>query len=351
MAATLDDIARKTGYHRTTVSKVLSGDKRCYASAKTRQAIEAAAAELAYVPNYFARSLKMGRSQSIGVVGSLDASGIAGRLFRSLLTGLRGHGYLPLVFECMEASQDDAPGRGDLQRALREAVDRKVDGVILIGDSNQAPLLRLFPDNLPVVAVRSLASPELPCVVADRTEAFASGVRWLFERGHRRIAFQGVDNAAAARNPTNSHTLKIEGYRREMRRLGLEDESLLLDAPSAYGAVRVSVAERRAHFASISAVLACSDRVAAEVMSGLADCGLRVPEGCSVVGFDDAEFGMALRPRLTTFQPRREEVGAAAVEMLLRRIQGEPVENVIVIPQLVERESVKDLGAAAVAGK
>ena len=149
----------------------------------------------------------------------------------------------------------------------------------------------------------------------------------------------GVDNANAMLRRHNTQRLKIEGYFAGMSQLGLGDETLLLDCGSAPGEVRKFVAGHGDLFRALTAVMACNDRIAVEVMTGLSELGLRVPEDCSVVGFDDTEFAVAVRPRLTTFQPRRAEVGAKAAEMVLSLIEGRDAESVTLVPELMERES------------
>jgi LacI family transcriptional regulator len=331
MAITIDDISRETGYHRTTVSRVLSGDKRCFASAKVRAIIQESAKRLNFAPNYFARCLKMGRSTSVGVMVRMDATGVTGAMVKAMVEGLRARNYMPLFYDCAHAQ--------DEEQVLREMRDRMVDGIITETACDLELLKRILPEGLPVVLILSDKVTTLPCVIADRLEAFATGTQWLADRHHRRIAFMGQGNAAAMLNPTNSHRRKIEGYRSAMERLGLFDETLLLDCGSGPGDAWTFVKEHAELFSTITAVLACNDRVSIEVMSGLADIGRRVPEDCSVIGFDDTEFARAVRPQLTTFQPRRAEVGAKAVEMVLDLIEGKAVENATIVPTLIERDS------------
>jgi LacI family transcriptional regulator len=248
-----------------------------------------------------------------------------------MVEGLRARGYMPLFYDCAHAQ--------DEEQVLREMRDRMVDGIITETTSDLELLKRILPEGLPVVLILCDKVTGLPSVVMDRFEAFSAGTQWLADRRHRRIAFIGQVNAAAMLNPTNSHSRKIAGYRSAMERLGLFDEALLLDCGSGPGEAWTFVKEHAELFATITAVMACNDRVAVEVMSGLADIGRRVPEDCSVIGFDDTEFAQAVRPRLTTFQPRRAEVGAKAVEMVLALIEGKTVESPTIVPALIERDS------------
>jgi len=220
---------------------------------------------------------------------------------------------------------------------VRDLCGRLVDGIILCGGGGVD--LSVAPREFPCVLIGTTRAKHRPCVIEDRFNALAGGVRWLAEGGHRRIAFVASDIGGAMANPHNSQRLKIEGYRAAMQELGLSDDELLLEVGWRPGETRQFVTDHGELFGSITAVMAGNDRIAVEVMSGLSDCGLRVPEDCSVVGFDDTEFAVAVRPRLTTFRPRRAEVGAKAVEMVLELIDGKEVESVTLMPELIERES------------
>jgi LacI family transcriptional regulator len=334
MAITIDDIARETGYHRTTVSKVLSGDKRCYASAGTRDLILKTAKKLNFVPNYFARSLQQKCSHTIGIAGRLDLTGVTGPTLKAIVDGLLPKGYMPLF---CDASRPEGE-----ERAIQELRARGVDGIIVNAVGDDAQLGRMIPENIPFVLIRCVKALKWPCVVEDRFNAFAGGVRWLAKRGHMKIAFIGTGNAVVMSDDLhrfNTHRLKIEGYCAAMKQLGCFDKTLLLESGPVPGETREYVARNQGLFNKITAIFAANDRLAVEVMSGLSDLGLRVPEDCSVVGFDDTEFAMAVKPRLASFQPKRAEVGAKAVEMVLKLIEGRKVNSVTVSPELIERES------------
>jgi len=328
MTTTLKDISAATGFEVSTISKVLRGDKRCYASEKTRQIITDAARHLDYVPNHFAQGLKTRRSHMIGIVGNLGSSGVE-KMFRAIARELPAKGYMPLLCESYRSADGE-------ERALRELRGRRVDGVILQTGSAAGELAQILPENIPCVLVRAVGIPECPSLVLDRSAAFAEGVRWLAAQGHARIAFAYSDEGDPA---TGSTGLKLAGYRAAMEELGRFDEGLLLPCGPAPGEPQDYVAAHREIFSDVTAVLTANDRVAIEVMSGLARLGLRVPEDCSVIGFDNTEYAEATHPRLTSFDPRMEETGATAVRMALDLIDGRPVEGVTLQAELVERES------------
>jgi len=332
MRVTLKDISEATGYEVSTVSKVLRGDKRCYASEETRKIIFDAATQLDYVPNHFARSLRSNRSHTIGIVGAVAGAGATAPMLKAMTRELSATAYMPLF--C--ASQNQRRGE---RRALRELRERCVDGIVLVTGTEDEELQRILPKNVPCVLIPRVEVPGRPSVVVDRTAAFAAGVRWLAERGHVRIAFMYADEEGAKGSLPGSTQLKMAGYRAAMEARGILDEGLLLPCGPSPADARESVLTRADLFKDVTAVLAANDRIAIEVMSGMAMLGLRVPEDCSVIGFDNVEFAEATHPRLTSFDPRGEEAGATAARMVLDLIDGKEVETVTIQPELTERES------------
>jgi DNA-binding LacI/PurR family transcriptional regulator len=149
--------------------------------------------------------------------------------------------------------------------------------------------------------------------------------------GHRRIAFVA---GASRTNPA-----KISGYTRAMDGAGLGGALAVIETAVPPGATRRFVVEHADLFRSPTAVLASNDRIAAELVFGLQDLGLCVPEDVSVVGYDDTPISTAISPTLTTIRQPRQEVGDHAVRMVLDLIAGRQVENVVLKPELIVRES------------
>jgi len=339
MASTLSDIAREVGLATSTVADILRG--RPGYSADTRKRTLEAARRLDYTPNHLGRSLRRKSSLTIGVLAHLSATGVNNATLKAIADGLTARGYMPLFCNA-------AYGPGSEEQALRQLRDRSLDGVILESIADLNAIRRVLPPELPCVVTGSVEAEGIPSVVADRSAAVAEGVRWLAGLGHRRIAFFSSEIAISMRSAYNTQGLKIKGYQAAMRELGLNDEELLIDFGSTNpGEGRAFVVRNAGLFKGITAVLTGDDRLAIETISGLADIGLRVPEDCSVIGFNNTEYCAASRPRLTSFDCRRADIGAKAVSMVLDLIMRRPVENVTFVPELIVRESV---GPASFAG-
>lgn len=335
MATTLVDIARETGLAIGSVADVLRG-RPGYAE-KTRKRILDAAARLNYVPNHMARSLLLQRSHTIGVLTNLSGSAVIWPMLNAMARTLLGQGFMPLFLPI-------GPSLDSLERSIFALRGRSVDGLIFDTQGFEPEFHKVVPKDLPCVLIGDIASSTWPSVVSDRSGAIAHGVRWLAQRGHRRIVFIGAENAESMNTPYNTNRLKIVGYESAMAKLGLQNESLVIDVGrSDPGATRDFLIRQPEFLRRATAVIAANDRLAIEVMSALEDLGRRVPEDVSLIGFDDTEFAMAVRPRLTTFQPRRADVGASAAKLMMKLLDDKPARSISIVPKLMERDSTRPL--------
>jgi DNA-binding LacI/PurR family transcriptional regulator len=179
--------------------------------------------------------------------------------------------------------------------------------------------------------------PGFTCLVIDRAASVAAATRRLIQLGHHRIAF--LSGVLAANKK------KLEGYQSVMAEHGLSTDGLVFESARRLQATRDRVMERFDAFSAVTAVVTTSDLEAVEVVSALHRKGRRVPEDCSVVGYDDVSFASSVTPTLSTLRQPREAVGEHAARMLLQLMRGEQVSNVILVPELIERESIGPLHA------
>jgi LacI family transcriptional regulator len=173
--------------------------------------------------------------------------------------------------------------------------------------------------------------PDFTCLVIDRGAPYEKAVRRLVEHGHRRIGFYT--------NSLAGNRMKYQGYQRAMESRGIFDRALVTEGSVTPGATRAFVTAHEAHFREMTAVFASNDRLAAEIVIGLARLGIRVPQDCSVIGYHDSEIAMAIEPTLTTFRQPRHEDSEHATNMVMKLLGGLKVGNVFLVPEWVERES------------
>jgi LacI family transcriptional regulator, galactose operon repressor len=322
---TLKDIAADTGYAVSTISNVLNSQKTCYASEQTRETIRKAAKRLGYRPHFFARALRQQRTYQIGVAASLFAAEIAGKQMAAMAPAFEALGYSVIYGDTR--SERDTEGR-----ILADFQHKHVDGIIFHTHIADASRSVHIPDDIPCVIIGATAHESRPSIVIDKQAALEAAIDCLLKLGHEKILFLSEE--------LRSNQEKMDGYRNAMTRVDLFDETNLLASGRGVGKPHEFILAHAEQFRAATAIMASNDRVAVEAFSALGELGMRVPEDCSVIGFDDADLARAVAPRLTTLRQPREEVAEAAARLMLDLINGKDVQNVVLTPELIIRESV-----------
>jgi DNA-binding LacI/PurR family transcriptional regulator len=293
----------------------------------TRDRVKAAAAKFDYLPSFYARSLRMRQSYSIGVLVPELNDGYATQVLAGVEEVLIDQGYFYLT-----ASHRRRPDL--IEEYPRMLMERSVEGFILIDTALQHEL------KLPAVVVaghRQIAG--VTNVVLDQRRAAELTLQHLHQLGHRRIAFmRGGSHSSDADDRWDcmravSAMLKISmaseltvqlTSRVSSPELGFEPTCELLN--------------RKVPFTA----LVCYDDIAAiGAIRAIHERGLRVPQDISVVGFDDIQSAAFYNPSITTIRQPLVEMGATAARTLLQRVRGtnEAPDVISVRPELVVRES------------
>jgi LacI family transcriptional regulator, galactose operon repressor len=314
---TIQQLAKKSGVSVATVSRALNGSPEV--SEATRERIVALAEELDYTPSAAARTLVSRRSHVVGVVletgpGHPD---LKHPFFQEVLVGLKhgvgAQGYDLLLF----ASEEPGNGFGGTHSYLRRAEHHGVDGAIVMGFDGDAEIVKLAASDLPCVAVDAdLDGPRTGYVMSENREGAALAVRHLHELGHERIA------TISGSLRTKPGSDRLDGYREEIERLGLEprDEYVVegdFYDESGYRGTR----ELLQLDEPPTALFAASDLMAAGALRAAIELGVTVPGGLAVVGFDDIGLASLIQPQLTTVRQDMQALGEAAAEGLGRMIE------------------------------
>jgi len=322
---TLQDIARACGYSVSTVSIVLADAPLAQnVAASTREQIRSMAVQLGYHPDAFARSLRRRRSQTIGVLAYDLSDPFCLPIVRGIQAGLQPAGYMPLLMDAQTQ-------RKLFDSYLQMLLERRAEGVIVIASwvFEEANLLADIEKNhVPIVIVgRDLTGRRISSVLVDNQAGGELAMRHLVELGHRKIA--------VIRGPEDMFDSEPRwtGIERVAAEAGIELESRLVfqlasmvDPTSGFeGGIEFS-RQMLASGIEFTAVLAFDDLTALGVMRGLAGAGLRVPEDCSVLGFDDVLPAEVATPAVTTIRQPLREMGLRAAEWTLEAIEEpEPV--------------------------
>src|SRR5215213_3467739 len=331
-AVTLRDVARLAGVHPATVSRALNEETRTLVNDETAKRVLKAAEELGYQPNPIARGLKTNRSYTIGVL----IPDLTNPLFPPILRGIEDHletgGYTPLT-----ANTDNDPERELLDSQTMRA--RQVDGIIAATARRDHRLHdALLEAGIELVLVNR-RQPDLPVssATADDRLGMQLSVEHLVSLGHTRIAH------LAGPLDYSTGLDRHESFHETMRAGGVEpDPELVLVAEAFTEAEGARLcAQLTSSGREFTAVAAANDLLALGCYDVFAERELRCPEDVSVVGFNDMPFAARFQPPLTTIRIPHYEIGKAAGELMLERLQDPDAEprGVRLEPRLVVRDS------------
>jgi len=328
---TMADIAQSAGVSMATASRALSDHPKV--ADATRERVRGIAADLGYVHNTVAQSLRTQRSHTIGLVSDhIATTPYAGRVILGAQEAAAAQGWLLLL---LNSGGDPELERREIQTLLQ----RQVDGLLYAAMYHQVLTPPASLTSVPSVLLDARAeNGSLPSVVPDEVGGASAAVVELLRHGHRRIGYlNNVDDIPATRG-------RDQGYRQALQEAGVPFDPTLVEAaePTPHGGYRAALSllgrpDRP------TALFCFNDRMAMGAYQATAALGLRIPADVSVIGFDNQDVvADGLRPGLTTIALPHYEMGAWAVQTLLARIQDPsvPVEHAVLPCPLVRRASV-----------
>lgn len=328
-AATLADVAREAGFSKSTASLVFQDSP--LPAAATRQAILDAAARLGYVYNRRAASLRSQRSNTIGMVVGALANPFFSELVEAVEEELAPAGFTVLLGTTLEDLRQQAT-------LIQTLLEYRIDGLLIVPAHGSTPEFArpLEQMGLPhVVLTRKYDGLRSPYVGLDDAAAGRLGGEHLIGQGSRTLAYLGGPPGVYTRDE------RLRGFRAAVAGAGrLIDERWCAPTKTSSGAGYEAAEALLAAGPPPDAILCHSDAIAYGLMHALADHGFVVGSDVRVVGFDNLELSKHSSPSLTSISVEAREMGKAAVEMLLRQMNGESAgEAVVFAPRLEVRES------------
>jgi LacI family transcriptional regulator len=353
---TLTAVAKAAGVSVSTASVVLNrrvGSKPVSAEAADR--VWMAADRLGYVANFHAQAMKIGRSQTIGIaidiakgespVRSELAQGYFGTLVGAIEVAARTAGYALLMVGPKE-------GRSAAKAGIDAAMQRRVDGLILLGTLQSATHEQYYdePPTVPLVAVEYERTTTVPVVTWDLAHGVRIIIDHLMELGHRRVLWVDTAHHTGTDKAGRRQLFIEESWKRGLQGYvaaydGVPDRSRhvqegIVDA--GFAATRDFIRDNPT--SEFTAVVAYNDLLAIGAMRALLESGRHIPEDVSVVGFDNLEAPLA-RPKLTSVDHVLVEMGVEASRWLIEMIESESGpesfkgRRSVIRPRLVVRES------------
>ncbi|MFH4481088.1 substrate-binding domain-containing protein [Vibrio diabolicus] len=337
--ATMKDIAKLAGVSTSTVSHVIN--KTRFVSEEISERVNNAAKELNYyAPSALARSLKVNRTKTIGMLVTTSTNPFFGEVVKGVERSCYQKGYSLIL--CNTEGDNER-----MRQSINTLLQKRVDGLILMCSSLEGERIDVFE-----------RYPDIPVVVMDwgpmlftsdkiQDNSLRGGylaAKYLIDCGHTEIG--------CITGPLIKHQaqMRYEGYKRAMNEAGLEFNANWIiesdfECEGGYQAF-MKMAQRGT---LPSSIFVSNDMMAMGVINAANELNIKVPEQISIIGYDDIHIAKFMSPSLTTIHQPKYRLGQAAVETLVRKLDDKSTEAQVVQlePALVERKSVKILKSSS----
>jgi len=329
---TIYDVAEAAGVSVSTVSRVINNKDDV--AEKTIERVRDVVSELGFTSSLAARGMRSGGTNVLGLIMPEVESLYSFAVLQGVNQAVANLKYDLLIYTGGDSLHNTS---GDKEAHYVSLLNGSIiDGVIIV-----APTATNFSTTSPVVAIDpNNESPECPAVISTNQVGAMQAMEYLTGLGHRRIGFitgrldlvsairrlKGYkDGLATVGIPIDENLIQVGDYLTETA-IGLTHNLLALDDPP-------------------TAIFASNDMSAIGVYQAAQEAGLRIPEDLSVVGFDNLRDAACMNPPLTTVDQYISEMGKIAVEMIVKLVMREPLDQQIhkITTELVVRESCKSV--------
>lgn len=332
--ATMKDIARLAGVSTSTVSHVIN--KSRFVSEDIAERVNKAAQDLNYAPSALARSLKMNRTRTIGMLVTTSTNPFFGEVVKGVERSCYHKGYNLIL--CNTEGDNER-----MKASINTLLQKRVDGLLLMCSTLEGERIEVFD-----------RYPDIPVVVMDwgpmlfasdkiQDNSLSGGyiaTNYLIECGHKEI---GCITGPLIRHQAQ---MRYEGYKRAVLEAGLEINPQWIvesdfECEGGYEAFNRILENGPLP----SSIFVSNDMMAMGVLNAAHEKGIRIPEDVSIMGYDDIHIARFMSPALTTVHQPKYRLGKVAVETLLKKLEKETLEPQVVQldPTLVVRKSVKNL--------
>ena len=327
---TITQIAREAGVSLPTVPKVLNHMPGV--AQETRDRVEHVIERRQYVQSHAARLLRKSQTGLIDLAIMRLEGGYDLGIMHGVQDVLEATGHRLVVFATHEDENLE-------RRWLRRVLEQATDGVLLLLPYERAGMADVLVEHkIPFVAIGDRNDPEMPFPSIGSTiwQGGYTATEYLISLGHRRI---GIITGPLSLRTSRA---RLAGYREAQESAGIHvDPALILEGNYLYGDGYQQTHTMLALSDPPTAIFAGNDAQAAGVFRALYERDIKIPDMISVIGFDDVMYSSQMAPPLTTIRQPLVEIGRMATTMLLRYIDGEPMEatHVELSTSLIVRQS------------
>ncbi|HZM23570.1 MAG TPA: LacI family DNA-binding transcriptional regulator [Anaerolineales bacterium] len=309
---TIQDVAKTAGVSISTVSRVLNG--KVDVASETQDRILTVIDNLGYTTNLAARSMRSQKKNLVGLVMPDIAYPFAIEVMKGVNRAIAESEFDLLVYTTGDVRKS---GRASHEQKYVSLLTNSIsDGVIIV-----APVAGEFNIDAPIVSIDPLASnPNYPAVHATNYQGAIDAMLYLIGLGHQRIGFIG------GRAELESSNRRLKGYREALEKANIPiDESLIASGDYTTATGVTGTRQLLALEKPPTAIFASNDQMAMGVYQVAEEMGIRIPDDLSVMGFDNITESKYMG--LTTVDQFISEMGYVATQMLIKLINGVPLEN------------------------
>lgn len=330
----MKDIAAQCGVSVATVSKALNNHSDI--GEETKKHICDTAQKMGYFPNSSARALKTKRTFNIGVL-FVDEG-------RSGLT----HDYFAKVLDSFKRVAEESGyditfinAQSHKMTYLEHSRYRGVDGVVIACvDFNDPDIIDLINSDLPVVTIDHVFDNRI-AVVSDNIGGMRELVNYIYEKGHRQIAYIHGDDTAVTKN-------RVASFYNTLKTLDLTIPDDYLKSSTYRNPTHAAVCTKELMKMKNrpTCIIYPDDYSAIGGLTALNEMGYSVPEDVSIVGYDGMYVSQIIDPKLTTYEQNTEEIGKIAAKSLIRLIKDQKstlIEKIVVSGKITKGQSVREL--------
>ncbi len=335
--STIYDIAKKSGFSASTVSKALNNYDNI--SQKSKDKIMAVAKELNYIPNASARGLMTRKSY---VIGLLVFEEDKEAMIHSHLSGIMGSfkNYVEAKgYDLLFVNSSVKDGLTYYERCRYRSLDGLLISMGEQSGESKKQVEELLKSDLPIVSVESIYE-NINTVLCNNYKGSIQAMEYLYFLGHRKIVYIDVES------PSDSSTQRLKAYKDFLKEKDIKlEENMIVTSKGFKKRHGIKAAEKILEngFSNLPTAIFCiCDEVAIGVMEALKAQDVKVPEDISIIGFDDIK--VAEYVGLTTIKQNRKLIGEIAGEKLLAQIEGATEKEVVrTETKLVVRNTCKSI--------
>lgn len=337
-AKTLKDLSKITGFTESTISRTLNGLGTKYRiSENTQNIIKRAAEETNFSFNENARSLRLRKTFTIGLIVPDISNPFFAKMASLIEREARFNNYSIFLCDSDNSTKQEKASVHLLQK-------RKVDGIIISPVGLEHKHLEKLYSNTPLVFIdRYFPKVNIPYVSSNEYEGVKNAVNYLIQFGHKKITcIQGLEG-------TFSNTSRTNAFKDTVKQHGLDINKTIIigDAFSeenGYLSAKQLIKESKTNFPT--AIISLSNTITLGILKAFAEDNILVPEMVSIISFDEEGYSSLLKTPMTTISQPKEELGKTAFKMLLDQMDADKKlkqKSLLLPTKLIVRDSVKEI--------